>query len=512
MSDASSEDDDSDEDSPRPIPRKSFLQAKGNALGKLDKSSAGKIDPRAVSVCALINGYDFWYTTSSCSGRCYLWRGVGVKATTEFRRGRVSHEKIDASYFLQESDEDPTGFQRAPFAEHDDEALWLRFEPFILHVRCRTRRAAGGLVQAARAAGLKNVGETDGFVSIVGDDGLEMPLRTPKRCLFTAEEAEWLVALVNEKHDRNWAKIRKLQAEIPTYALSEKKTKVKVDVIGDVAILISAPDDMSHEEILRHVSKKQKAKVLVRVSAETIDETAHRARRYTWLAGAKREPLVTTHSEHGVRIVVDLDRVFFSPKLALERARLCRCVGRGETVLALFCGCGPEVLAMATRTDVGEIIAVDANEVAIRCLDRSLETLRRHRPNAANKITVFCADAISFLSTQSRCFDRILAPRPKHPSLDGDRTPGDTSNLDAFGGPGGINFLRALLPKLRDGGVVHWTDFAADWELPQCQRTRDFLHNACPSLDIIHLAKAGPSVAKRQFRIAIDFRLEPSVP
>ena len=59
-------------------------------------------------------------------------------------------------------------------------------------------------------------------------------------------------------------------------------------------------------------------------------------------------------------------------------------------------------------------------------------------------------------------------------------------------------------------GECHWYDFAADHELPECRRTRDAVEAACLavglSIEVIHVAKVG-SVAKRQFRICLDFRI-----
>ena len=61
---------------------------------------------------------------------------------------------------------------------------------------------------------------------------------------------------------------------------------------------------------------------------------------------------------------------------------------------------------------------------------------------------------------------------------------------------------------------IHWTDFAADWELPQCQRTRDFLTKVCAEAglrcEVLHSARAGKSsVAKRQYRVTVDIRVHP---
>ena len=78
-----------------------FGRRKLNCLGKIDKSSAGRIDSHAVEICGAINEMPDFYTTSSCAGRTHLWRGVGYKGTTNFERFRVNHELIEdvSKYF-----------------------------------------------------------------------------------------------------------------------------------------------------------------------------------------------------------------------------------------------------------------------------------------------------------------------------------------------------------------------------------------------------------------------------
>ena len=74
-----------------------FNRRKINCLSKMDKSAAGRIDYYAVEICELINKLDDFYTTSSCAGRCLLWRGIGIKGTTKgtFERFRVNHGLIE---------------------------------------------------------------------------------------------------------------------------------------------------------------------------------------------------------------------------------------------------------------------------------------------------------------------------------------------------------------------------------------------------------------------------------
>jgi hypothetical protein len=136
----------------------------------------------------------------------------------------------------------------------------------------------------------------------------------------------------------------------------------------------------------------------------------------------------------------------------------------------------------------------------------------------ADKLEIVTDDALLELRRRAdlgETFDRVTCPRPKG-RRDGDRVDGDADDADdggdGGGGPDGALFLRALLPLLTPTSVVHWTDFAADRELPDCARTRAFLERECAAFGagchVLHCARAGTSsVAARQYRVTVDFRL-----
>ena len=530
------------------MPCAAFANAKEQALTKCDKSSAGRIDPRAVSVCGAVNDSAWLFTLSSCSGRCYLWRGEGVKATAAFSRGRVSHDRVDAAYFLAaDAREEHASFAAAPLGAErtDGGALWLRFEPFILHVRCADAAAANALMRSARTV-FKNVGlqsanfTADGVcVAIVGDEGLDMPLRDEDgQSLFRERHVDWLTALVNDKHDRNWAKIARFEADLRVALAAFEAAreddddgapsaggKLRYDAVGDVACLRRPLRDGEDgaDVAARALASNAKLRVVVAPAAGQTLASGGAAcapsEPFAILGGGKRSPLVTTHKEHDVAIVVDLNACFFSPRLATERLRISKAVGRGERVLCLFAGCGPEALLISAKTACERVVAVESNAVATACLARSRQTLRRSKGDrVADKLEIVTDDALLELRRRAdsgETFDRVTCPRPKG-RRDGDRVDGDTDDADdggdGGGGPDGALFLRALLPLLTPTSVVHWTDFAADRELPDCARTRAFLERECAAFGagchVLHCARAGTSsVAARQYRVTVDFRL-----
>ena len=600
-----------------------FANSKAQCLGKRDKSSAGRIDPKAVEICAVINERDDCYTTSSCAGRCFLYQGVGVKSTTTFVRFRVSHDLIrdPLRYFdLSTIESDPTGGgdpirtigqydynqQESHQKEtingddgHDetsvenehttslstssqveqtegddatrvtrlDKTIWLRFEPFILHVACRSLHAASELMSAARPV-FKNVGlttwkdDTKYLVAIWGDEGLEMPLTTPDGCpihhqqtqntLITSDtNAEdspscnipnWLASLVNERHERNWSKIQRFVQSVRSMPpasddsdviqqsqdlwngmgrmnesnlADESSSSIAIpksfDVIGDVAYLHTMPDgdEDQRRQIGEAIMNKNKAIKLAVARQSTLSgkERAPGSGGLVIIAGVQRSPLITTHVEYGVKCVVDLEHTFFSPRMGRERLRICQQVARGEHVLVLFAGVGMEALQIAGRTEAETVVAVELNEVAVTCARRAHRLLERNK-------TVKCAGAANRLQIiQGDVMDVVPAQLPKdhYDRILAPRPKEGAMDGDLGEGNGGVEFLDMCLSHLKqDGGECHWYDFVADHEFPECERTKRLLQKTCNghglAMDVLHVANAG-SVAMRQLRVCVDFKV-----
>ena len=589
--------------------RKNFEPGKDQCLSKRDKSFAGRIDVKAVDICSVINDREEFYTTSSCAGRCFLYQGHGIKSShfldsgNKFERFRISHDLVtdESRYFdLSTIETDPTGggdpvrsigqfehgekvrsLQAANESEtgaelpsttindgdksKDDNdnnggAIWLRFEPFILHVCCRSLAAASALMAAARPS-FKNVGlttwkEQKYLVAVWGDEGLDMPITTPEGAFLFEHHRHWLKEMINERHQRNWSKIDRFVESVR--ALSEtplddddnddinyirvsegnriigngdsdlpqdgdenmragmkKKTKIprSYDTVGDIALVYALPEGVTtaeeKEAVGRAILDKNKAIKVCVLRSSTLSGSERAPGEMEVIAGAHRDPLVTTHSEYGIRCVVDLNSTFFSPRMGHERLRICQQVARGERVLVLFAGVGMEALQIAARSEASKILAVELNPVAVKCARNSQRMLARNKAikciGAAERLEFIESDVKDVLSTlEPGSFDRVLAPRPKEGKTDGDL--GD--------GNGGREFLEATIPVMKDRGEIHWYDFVPDHEFPQCERTVALLRSVCQQhgkdMEVIHTANAG-SVAKRQLRVCIDFRVLPTV-
>ncbi|KAH0513102.1 tRNA wybutosine-synthesizing protein 3-like protein [Microtus ochrogaster] len=102
-----------------------FSRWKAQSLSKADLSRKGSVDEDAVAVVELLNSREEFFTTSSCAGRILLLDGMAAL------QGATS-------------------------------SAVLKFEPFILHVQCRTLQDAQTLHSVAIDSGFRNSGITVG--------------------------------------------------------------------------------------------------------------------------------------------------------------------------------------------------------------------------------------------------------------------------------------------------------------------------------------------------------------
>ncbi len=137
------------------------------------------------------------------------------------------------------------------------------------------------------------------------------------------------------------------------------------DVVGDIAI-IELPDPLRPygPEIGRALMEIHRRVRLVLAKGGPI-RGDFRLRELVPIAGSG--PTETTHREHGCSFRLDVAKVYFSPRLSYEHARVASQARDGEVILDLFAGVGPFPILMARRREV-LAYAVDANPWAFHYL------------------------------------------------------------------------------------------------------------------------------------------------
>jgi len=180
-----------------------------------------------------------------------------------------------------------------------------------------------------------------------------------------------------------------------------------VDIVGDIAIL-RLPRDLHRTGSLIAQNVLKLAPYIKVVLAQVGPvESQFRTRRLEWLAGEKR--FETVHREFGCKYRVDLNAVYFSPRLGHERKRIADLVSPGECVVNFFAGVGSFSIMIARHARPSNVYSLDLNPAAVRY------HLMNNAFNGVREIIdLICGDAnrIVAASLAGRA-DRILLPLPE---------------------------------------------------------------------------------------------------
>ncbi len=207
------------------------------------------------------------------------------------------------------------------------------------------------------------------------------------------------------------------------------------DIIGDVVIL-EIPDEFESIKYLiaDAALKFTKRRSVYRKGSKV--KGIKRTRSLEFLAG--EDISETIHKEYGSKFMLDVRKVYFSPRLATEREKIVRQVEDDEIILDMFAGVGPFSISIA-REHMVRIYAVDINSDAIHYLKKNIELNK-----VKGEIIPILADVKEFLKNSDVEADRIIM------------------NLPGMA----CKFLADAISSLKRGGILHYYEFSSDFEVP----------------------------------------------
>ncbi len=175
------------------------------------------------------------------------------------------------------------------------------------------------------------------------------------------------------------------------------------DAVGDIA-LVRLPDTvgsrMKKRVALEIMSMNKNIKSVYNRVGKTSGE--ERVAKLRYVSG--RRGTVTVHRENGCLFYVDVRRVYFSPRLSNERARITGQIKTGENILDMFCGVGPYTIEASKKA--GSVYAIDKNRKAIDLLKKNVKI------NKAYNVEYACGDARRIVPKLDGEFDRIIMNFP----------------------------------------------------------------------------------------------------
>ena len=174
------------------------------------------------------------------------------------------------------------------------------------------------------------------------------------------------------------------------------------DIFGDIAI-IKLPHELEPHFKAISDSIVNSNKNINKVAIDLGVKGDYRVRKLKMIYG--EDNFVATHKENGLTFVLDISKVYFSPRLSMERNRLSKLVSSGETVLDAFACAAPFSVTLAKQ---GAFVkSIDSNPDA--------ENWARHNYKLNNiseqNFSFHCSNVEDYNFGNAR-FDRIIMNNP----------------------------------------------------------------------------------------------------
>lgn len=184
-----------------------FDRDKGRAIDNLFRAlERGVVDPDAIPLLSLLNSFEDYYTTSSCSGR--------IQLAATYLPGEKFRMLVIAKWHRPILTEELVQAVRA--CKHAD--IWLSVQGPIFHVVCRHLESALKLLAAAREAGFKHSGimwvSDHVVVEIVSADRVETPLKLNGVQVVYEDVLEEFVARANAVLKRAKERLSALESTV----------------------------------------------------------------------------------------------------------------------------------------------------------------------------------------------------------------------------------------------------------------------------------------------------------
>jgi len=232
--------------------------------------------------------------------------------------------------------------------------------------------------------------------------------------------------------------------EILKDKLSEEELKLvpsSFDIIGSkekAVAIVEIPEELKSREKLIAEAVMQMQKSVKSVLKKTSERKGElRLRGYELIAGDDNTEVV--HKEYGYLLKLDPQKVYFSPREAIERQRIAEQVKPDEVVLVMFSGISPFPVAIAKKQpEVKKIYGIELNEIAH---NYGIENVRINK--LGHKITLILGDVKKVCPKFFGKCDRIVMPLPL----------------------GAESSLNVAIKCLKDEGIIHFYNWGREDDL-----------------------------------------------
>jgi tRNA (guanine37-N1)-methyltransferase len=255
----------------------------------------------------------------------------------------------------------------------------------------------------------------------------------------------------------------------------KEKLKIAFDHVGTIAIVEVDRALVKKEKYIGKAILDSVPSVKTVLKKEGRHEGEFRTQNMKLLAGVNTRE--TMHRENGVSLWLDVEKVYFSPRLSNERKRIMQLVKPNEIILVMFSGCGVYPCVLAKNTAAKEIYGVELNPIGHQYGVRNVSI------NKLKNVKLYLGDVREVVPKLKKTFDRILMPLPKSSE----------------------EFLDVALAVAKKGTVIHCYDFLHEDHFQEAVKK---IEKACivagKKSKIFSIFKCGQH-SPHIYRICVDF-------
>lgn len=175
--------------------------------------------------------------------------------------------------------------------------------------------------------------------------------------------------IVEKKFEKNEEKIDSYKKLVKVPKKFRKNLPTSYDIIGDIALIKIDQSLEKYNSLVGNAILKANKNIKTVCNKKPVSGEL-RTREIEVIAGEKKTE--TIHKEFGLKFFVDIEKVYFSPRLANERKRVSELVKKGEVIVDMFCGVGPFPIVIKKFSNPKIIFAVDKNKKAIELAKRNI--------------------------------------------------------------------------------------------------------------------------------------------
>jgi len=251
------------------------------------------------------------------------------------------------------------------------------------------------------------------------------------------------------------------------------------DQIGDI-IIVRIPESLLSKKKIIGETLLNEVKIAKSVFCQaSAVEGDFRTRNLEILAGVNSTE--TEYKEFGCRFLVDVENVFFSPRLSTERERIANLIQDGEIMTNMFAGIGMFSI-MVTKKKKCTLYSLDINPVASKLCEKNIAMNK-----LAGKVISINGDASRIIEEELMDkSDRTLMLLPERSD----------------------EFLESAINTTKDGGIIHYySHIHADKKSEAGKLSEEHYLQVTPVKSEILFSKIVRAIGPRYYQTVVDIKI-----